>query len=308
MQEFRVYAPAKLNLYLDVLEKRPDGYHNIETLFEKIDLKDEIIITRKGPGIDVKVEPSICPSGKDNIVYKALKALFKEAKADIGLEIIIKKKIPVSGGLGGGSSDAASVLRAINEKFGLGVSLKRLFSIAAEVGKDIPFFLLDAPFAVGMGAGETIEPIDTQCSFSHIVIKPDVSLSTSEMYKILDDQGYRSKESGIKETISAVEKEDIILLKKNYYNVFERMLLGCSQYSQYIEKAKTLLLKAGSGVSFLSGSGPSVFCTFKDTKEAMEIKKRIPKGQGVDIFLATTYKGGIYGNNGGQGISKRRAQ
>ncbi|MBU1912724.1 MAG: 4-(cytidine 5'-diphospho)-2-C-methyl-D-erythritol kinase, partial [Candidatus Omnitrophica bacterium] len=119
MREIRVFAPCKLNLYLDVLGKRPDGFHDIETIFEKIDLKDEIILKEKGKGLKVRATPSNCGQGKDNIVYKAAKTLFKEIGISLNLDIEIKKRIPVSAGLGGGSSDAASVLRAINEIFKL---------------------------------------------------------------------------------------------------------------------------------------------------------------------------------------------
>ncbi|MEE8317855.1 MAG: 4-(cytidine 5'-diphospho)-2-C-methyl-D-erythritol kinase, partial [Candidatus Omnitrophota bacterium] len=257
MRQFTIYAPAKLNLYLDVLERRPDGYHNIKTLFEKIDLKDRIIIREKTRGLDVKVEGSRpCPSGKDNIVYKALKALFKEAGTEIGLEVIIEKRIPVSAGLGGGSSDAAAALRSINEQFGLGVSFERLFSIGAEQGKDIPFFMLDAPFARGLGAGEVLEPMDTDFMLWHVVINPDVAISTSKMYKRLDSRNQGLKRSGIEKTVSAIKNKDLSLLEKAYYNIFEEVL--DDDYGPYIDRAKALLLKACTGPCFLSGSGPSV--------------------------------------------------
>jgi len=291
----KVYAPAKLNLYLDVLEKRPDGYHNVKTLFEKIDLKDEIEIIRKRRGIDVRIEPKAsCPEGKDNIVYKAIEALLKESKLDLGLEVIIKKNIPVGSGLGGGSSDAASVLRAINEKFDLGISPKRLFHIASLLGKDVPFFMLDAPFAIGRLAGEGLEPVEADVSFFHIVIKPDVSISTEAMYKRLDRLQRGPRRNGLEAIIPALKNKDLALLKKAYYNAFEEVL---ADSTHYIEKTKTLLLKAGAEAVFLSGSGSALFCTLKDKEEAIQILARIPKKQGMDVFLATTYKGGIYGDN-----------
>ncbi len=288
MRQFTVYAPAKLNLYLDVLEKRPDGYHNIETLFEKIDLKDEIVIKEKAKGLDIEVEPiNACPSGKDNIVNKALRVLFEEAGAEPGIDITIRKNIPVSAGLGGGSSDAAAALRAVNDMFELGVPFQRLFSIAAGIGKDIPFFMLDAPFAIGKGTGEDLEPIETDSLFSHVVARPNISISTAEMYQRLDNGAQRSKKPGIGigEVTSAIKKKDLVFLEKTYYNIFEEILVG---YSQYIDKAKILLSKAGAGPCFLSGSGPSVFSTMKSKKEAMKIFSKIPREKGIDIFLVTT--------------------
>lgn len=290
MRQFTVYAPAKLNLYLDVLDKRPDGYHNIETLFEKIDLKDEIIVKEKAKGIDVRVENSgMCPSGKDNIVYKALQALFKEAGRDLGLEIVIRKNIPVSAGLGGGSSDAAAVLRSVNAMFGLGVSSERLFSIAAETGKDVPFFLLEQSFAIGKGTGEVLEPVDTDCSFSHLIVRPDIPISTKEMYKRLGDCAKRPKKGGLEKSVSAIKKKDLSLLEKAYYNIFEDILFD---YSEYVDRARALLLDAGARPCFLSGSGPSVFCIFKDREGAMKTLNRIPKGEGAEVFFAETFKGG----------------
>ena len=291
MREFSVYAPAKLNLYLDVLGKRADGYHNIETVFEKIDLQDEIIVKekRKSCGVDVKVESSnSCPSGNDNIVYRAVQAISQEIGYNLDVEIIVKKKIPVSSGLGGGSSDAAAVLRGINKEFSLGISFERLFSIAEKIGKDIPLFMLDASFAIARETGDVLEPIGTDRRFSHIIVKPNISISTEEMYRKVDECDYGPKESTLKEVVSAVKDGNVPALYRNYYNIFERVLaedmLNC-----YIEKAKSLLLKGGAGYSCLSGSGPSVFSILKDKEDAMEIEKRMVREEDMSIFLAATH-------------------
>jgi len=290
MHEFTVYAPAKLNLYLDVLDKRPDGYHNIETLFEKIDLRDEILIREAGTGLDIRVEPEgKCPSGKDNIVYKALQLLFKEADPNKrpGLDIVIKKKIPVSGGLGGGSSDAAAILRSVNARFKMGVSKDRLLSVASDTGKDVPFFMVDEAFAVGRGSGELLEGVETDYSFSHVIIKPNISISTAVMYQRLDGYARDSKKAGIDNVVSALKKRDIELLKEAYYNIFENVLCD---YNSTIKQAKGLLLERGRGGAFLSGSGPSVFCTVKERREAVQIVRGIPQKSDFEIFVATTCK------------------
>ncbi|MBU4312347.1 MAG: 4-(cytidine 5'-diphospho)-2-C-methyl-D-erythritol kinase [Candidatus Omnitrophica bacterium] len=295
MRQFMVYAPAKLNLYLDVLEKRRDGYHTIETLFEKIDLKDEILIKEKASGVEVRVEPlNSCSSGKQNIAYKAIQTLFEARNVKIGLDVVIKKKVPVSAGLGGGSSDAASVLRGLNEQLELGLSPERLFSIAVQIGKDVPFFMLDKAFAIGKGAGEILEPVNVDANFHHIVLKPNIALSTTEMYKRIDGSGVRARKSGIAKMISFLEQNDLASLEKGYYNSFEDVL---GSDAREIKKAKDLLANAAAAPGFLSGSGPSVFCTFKSMGEARDALKRIPKERDIDIFLATTYKGGIYGDN-----------
>ncbi|MDP2912096.1 MAG: 4-(cytidine 5'-diphospho)-2-C-methyl-D-erythritol kinase [Candidatus Omnitrophota bacterium] len=296
MREIRVFAPAKLNLYLDVLNKRSDGYHNIETIFEKIDLKDEIIIKEKGRGLKIKASSNKCSQDKNNIVYKAIKALSVEAKIRPNLEIYIKKNIPVSAGLGGGSSNAASSLKAINELFDLGVSEKRLFEIALGLGKDVPFFMKDTPFAVAGGAGEVLKKLGLTQSFFHILIKPFIPLSTRLMYNRIDRHNFSSRPHSLKKALSALRGRDIEALEDNYYNIFEDVL---GRDSVHIDKVKTMLSRAGSGHSLLSGSGPTVFCTFGNKKSAERVFKAIPKHRAEGVFLVKTYKGGIYGDNRG---------
>ena len=293
MREIRIFAPAKLNLYLDVLKKRPDGYHNIETIFEKIDLKDEIIIKEKGRGLKVKASSNKCGQDKDNIAYKAAKALSIEAKIRLNIEIYIKKNIPVSAGLGGGSSDAASSLRAINELFELGVSEKRLFEIALGLGKDVPFFIKDMPFAIAGGAGEVLKKFDLTKSFFHILIKPFIPLSTRLMYNRINRRNFSSRPHSLKKVLSALKGHNVEALEDNYYNIFEDVL---GRESVHINKVKAMLSRAGCGHSLLSGSGPAVFCTFGNKKSAQDVFKAIPKRGTEGVFLVKTYKGGIYGD------------
>lgn len=286
MRAIRIFAPAKLNLYLDVLEKRSDGFHNIETIFEKIDLKDEIIIKEKGKGLKIKTAPSNCSQGRENIVYKAAHALFKEAGVKLNLDIEIKKQIPISAGLGGGSSDAASILKAINEIFKLGVPTKKLFSIARDIGKDVPFFMLNFPFAVAKGAGELLEKVNLNKSLFHILIKPSIPLSTKLMYRRIDKCSFSTKPHSLKDALFALEtsaKE----LEKNYYNIFERVL---DRENIHINRVKAILADIGVKHSLLSGSGPTVFCLFENKEEARAVFRKIPKNKDISVFLVRTYR------------------
>ncbi|MFH1479523.1 MAG: 4-(cytidine 5'-diphospho)-2-C-methyl-D-erythritol kinase [Candidatus Omnitrophota bacterium] len=300
MQAIKLYAPAKLNLYLDVLEKRLDGFHNIKTLFEKIDLLDEIFIRVKGNSIKVNVIPPTCPGGKDNIVYKAASILLKEAGVDIGLEIDIKKNIPVSAGLGGGSSDAATALRSINKILKLGIPEDRLFSIAGSLGKDVPFFMMDYPFAMGSGTGEILEPLDIGHTLSHVIIKPDISISTAEAYERFDDSEKAVDRKDIDKLADALKKKDISLVNENYFNSFEGSL---GVYREKVCEIKSLFLNVAHTPGHLSGSGPSVFCTVTQREKALGISKRLSNETTLDVLVATTYKGGIYGDNRDQDIS-----
>lgn len=294
MREIRVFAPCKLNLYLDVLDKRPDGFHNIETIFEKIDLKDEIIIKEKGKGLKVKTDAIDCSQGRKNLVYKAAQALFKEAGVKLNLDIEIKKRVPISAGLGGGSSDAASALRAINEIFKLAVPEKKLFSIASDIGKDAPFFMLDAPFAIGKGTGEVLQGFNLDKDFFHILIKPPIQISTGVMYKRIDRYSFSGRTHSLKGALSALKKHDLKALEENYYNIFEEVLAGSGVY---INMIKALLAARGVEHSLLSGSGPTVSCAFENKKDAMSVFRKIPKRGRMNIFLVKTYRGGIYGDN-----------
>jgi len=294
MREIKVFAPCKLNLYLDVLGKRPDGFHNIETIFEKIDLKDEIIIKEKGKGLKVRAFPSNCLQGKENIAYKAAMAIFKETGVKPNLDIEIKKKVPVSAGLGGGSSDAASVLKAVNKIFKLGVPAKRLLAIACDIGKDVPFFMQDNPFAAAIGAGEKLEKINLDKVLFHILIKPSISLSTRLMYKRIDRYNVSGKGHSLGSALRALKTRSVKALEENYYNIFESVLAG---NSVHIIKVKALLAEAGVKRSLLSGSGPTVFCSFETKKDAEKVFRKISRNINIEVFLAKTYKGGIYGDN-----------
>ncbi|MDP2921581.1 MAG: 4-(cytidine 5'-diphospho)-2-C-methyl-D-erythritol kinase [Candidatus Omnitrophota bacterium] len=294
MRTIKIFAPAKINLYLDVLDKRKDGFHNIETIFEKIDLLDEIIIKEKGKGLKVRASLARCSQGKENIVYKAVAALLKEAKVKLNLDIEIKKHIPVSAGLGGGSSDAASSLRAVNKVFKLGISKKRLFQIALDTGKDAPFFMEDMPFAIARATGEKLEKLNLDYSLFHILIKPCISLSTRLMYARIDKCNFSDKEGSLRDTLLALKSRDLNALENNYYNIFERAL---GRDSVHIDRIKGIL---GDKMSLLSGSGPTVFSTFENKHDAMRVFRKIPKAKRMGIFLVKTYKGGSYhGNNRG---------
>jgi 4-diphosphocytidyl-2-C-methyl-D-erythritol kinase len=296
MRKIKVFAPAKLNLYLNILGKRPDGFHNIETIFEKIDLLDEITIKEKGKGLKVKVGTADCGQGKKNIVYKAVQEIFKEIGVTLNLDIEIKKNIPVSAGLGGGSSDAASALKAINDIFKLGIPRGKLLSIATGIGKDVPFFMMDASFAIAKGAGEQLKKINLDKDFFHVVIKPPVSFSTKSMYEKVDRCGFSCRTHSLKPALRAIKNMGVEALEKNYYNAFENVL---GRNSVYIDKIKALLAHSGAEHSLLSGSGSSVFCTFRNKKDAEKVFKKITKRNGIRVFCVKTYKGGIYGDNRG---------
>ena len=201
----RLRAPAKLNLYLRVLGKRPDGYHEIETLFERIDLADELTIEPHPDQLLLTCDAPELSCGEDNLILKAARLLQQVGGTHQGARLHLIKRIPIAAGLGGGSSDAAATLLGLNRLWGLGLTPSRLRELGASLGSDVPFFLADAPWAIGRGRGEVCEPLDLPrlqrsslgangepvepeplpggLSLAHVLVVPNIRLSTKDIYE-----------------------------------------------------------------------------------------------------------------------------
>ena len=182
MTSIELTAPAKVNLFLKVLGKRKDGYHNILTVFERITLEDRIRISKIPSGIEIVCNKPITKNPKENLAYKAAKAILEKKKISVGVKIQIRKNIPIAAGLGGGSSDAAAVLTGINRLFRLGLDKKNLMAIGSGLGADIPFFILDETFAAGRGIGDKLAIIKSSMRFWHLLIYPGFGVSTARVY------------------------------------------------------------------------------------------------------------------------------
>ena len=178
----RLRAPAKLNLYLRVLGRRPDGYHEIETVFERIDLADELTFELHPSEVRLTCSDSSLSCGEDNLILQAARLLEREAGVSAGARLHLEKRIPVSAGLGGGSSDAAAALLGLNRLWDLGLDRDRLIELAARLGSDVPFFLSPEPFAAGRGRGERCEPLGVSARLAHVLVVPPERLSTKEVY------------------------------------------------------------------------------------------------------------------------------
>jgi 4-diphosphocytidyl-2C-methyl-D-erythritol kinase len=186
MTSITLDAPAKVNLFLKVLGKRKDSYHNILTVFEKISLADTIRISKIPSGIEVSSDRFITRSPEDNIAYRAARMLIRKKRLKCGVRIQIIKRIPVAAGLGGGSSDAAAVLLGINRLFRLNLTKRALLGLGAALGADVPFFLLEKPFAIGRSKGERLEAIDSRKRYWHLIANPGFKVSTKDIYNAFD--------------------------------------------------------------------------------------------------------------------------
>ncbi|MCQ9207802.1 MAG: 4-(cytidine 5'-diphospho)-2-C-methyl-D-erythritol kinase [Omnitrophica bacterium] len=307
MQTLTLRAPAKLNLYLKVLNKRPDAFHNIETVFEKISLCDTISLKKRKAGIKVFCRHKDVPKDKTNLCFQAAKLLLAKAKRREGIEIRITKKIPVAAGLGGGSSDAASVLLGLNKLLLLGLRRSELFSLAQTLGADVPFFLLGQIRALGLGKGEELRSLRLKRKNWYVLIIPrGLKVSTRRMYQ--HPRLTLTKAPGsVKIVLRALEKGDLTTLNKYTYNSFEQILR--KEYKE-IQKIKKALKTSGAVATIMSGSGPCVFGMAQTRKEAMDISNRL-KAQEKDwqVIVASTFniKGGIsnHGDHRGKNFFTR---
>lgn len=286
MQTVKLKAPAKVNLYLNVLRKRPDGFHDIETVFEKINLCDEIVLKRRKQGIRILCTHKDLPSNGRNLGFKAAEALLAKTKRQDGVEIKITKRIPVAAGLGGGSSDAAAVLLGLNRLLRLGQTRTQLLQVAAQLGADVPFFVLRSLRAIGRGKGEALTPLKIKRKNWYVLVVPPLAVSTRRMYQALRIT-LTKPHPGVKIVIRALESDNLTSLNKCSYNSFEPVLQKKYQEIQEIKKA---LRSLGAYATLVSGSGPCVFGITQTRKEAMGISKKLEtKEKNWQIIVAKTY-------------------
>ena len=250
-------APGKVNLGLWVVRKRDDGYHDIVTVFHKIPFYDEITIEESD---EFGVHCVGCPEGRGNSVYRAYKLLKEKTGVDIKLSVKIKKKIPMQAGLGGGSSDAATFIKAVNEMLDLNLSKEEMFDIGKRVGADVPFFLIEENAAIGEGLGDRLTPFESSLKGLIEIYRPPFGVSTGWAYSLIDALSlYTSYEDAM---ASAVEIMELLREGKHpvkVENVFEKIVV--EQHSE-LQEYKRRALSRGALISLLSGSGSCMFSIY----------------------------------------------
>ncbi|SHG42722.1 4-diphosphocytidyl-2-C-methyl-D-erythritol kinase [Thermosyntropha lipolytica DSM 11003] len=259
-----IEAPAKVNLFLDIKGKRDDGYHEIQTVMHLIDLKDEIRISLRDEGIRVRCSEPFIPQGSENLAYKAAAIFSEKCGIRKGVEIYIDKKIPAGAGLGGGSSDAAAVLKGLNNLLACNVPHEELALWAAEIGSDVPFFIWERT-ALAEGRGELISPLKRENLLHMLLVKPDFSVSTPEAYRNFKKEEVKMSRD-LKAFLAAWENYDIISIAENMINVLEMPVIKL--YPE-IAGIKDDLKRAGALNALMSGSGSAVFGIFREEKEAL---------------------------------------
>ncbi len=257
-------SPAKINIGLNIISKREDGYHNIETIFYPIKLYDKIQFFESDFFSIECNEPSI-PTDEKNLIHKARNILSKAVGKELNVKVFLEKNIPSFAGLGGGSSNAATTLIALNEIFELKLSQSDLLNLASNVGSDVPFFVLNKP-AFAEGRGEILTTLDEfTLDYKILVIVPDVKISTAWAYS-----NFRKSQKKIDLKLIKT-KSDFDRYKELITNDFEEIVF---QAYPIIETIKQKLLKSGSHFALLSGSGSAVYGFFKTDFALNEIKNR----------------------------------
>ena len=272
-------SPAKVNLRLEILRKREDGYHEIKTILQKISLQDTLYFSlRKGKGVSIKADSPNLPTGKANLVYKAVRSMMIESGYRGGIRVDIKKRIPLGAGLGGGSSNAATTLKAMNELLNLNVSKKRLMEMGLEIGADVPFFFLEGA-AVGSGIGERLRKVELPVLW-FVLIYPNFEVSTRWAYQnfVLTNQRIHFNLQKFTKTPEGISRI--------FLNHLEEVV--SKKYPQ-IENMKKILCSAGALAALMSGSGPTVFGIFSDEQSSTEAYGKIKglvKRRGWIVFKA----------------------
>jgi len=283
---------AKLNLYLEILGKQSNGYHRLRTVFERIDLCDKIILnSRQDKKIRILTHSTDIPKDDSNIAYRAALQLQRDMRVNKGVDIKIIKRIPVASGLGGGSSNAASVIIGLNKLWGLNLSRDKLIRLGKKIGADVPFFIFNCPFAEGRGRGDLIMPLKglSGVRLWHILIVPKISVSTAFIYKKWDEVKHLIR---LTRTDYNVNILTLALRKRDYASV-SRILFNSLQditaklYPE-IEKIKKKLTQAGLKSILMSGSGPAVFGICSSRKEARGLYSELKGNRKWQVFLTRT--------------------
>lgn len=284
-------AYGKINLGLDVLRKREDGYHEVRMVMQTVGLYDRIdIIYQEQPGITVETNLYYLPSNENNLVYKAANLLIQEFQIDHGVHIKLKKFIPVAAGMAGGSSDAAAVLFGVNKMFGLGLTLEELMIRGVKIGADVPYCILRGT-ALSEGIGEKLTPLPPMPQCQVLIAKPGISVSTKFVYDNLCINELKPEQHpDIDGMIEAIKSRDVNMIARKFGNVLETVTIR--EYP-VIDEIKNVMKEYGAVGAMMSGSGPTVFGLFTSPRAAADTYEVLRYGKyqslAKQVYLTNFY-------------------
>ncbi len=283
---------AKLNLYLKILGRRQDNYHDLETVFERIDLCDRIILkSRPDNKIKIITDSLQIPKGRLNLAFRAARLLKDNFKIKTGVDIKIIKRIPPAAGLGGGSSNAACVLVGLNRFWNLGLKQRKLITLAKGLGADVPFFIHDTSFARGSKRGDLVVPLKTlgAVRFWHIIVMPRLGVTTASVYQKWDEMAQKVRlttpDSDVKMLTSALKRKNFSLISRGLFNSLEEASI---QLCPEIARVKAELSSLGLKSILMSGSGPAVFGLLPSRKEALSLARQLKRNRLWRIYITRT--------------------
>ncbi len=281
-------AHAKLNLSLDILGTRNDGFHEVSMILQSIALADQLFFERSDVGINLTVEPSdiegadLLPTDEHNLIVKSARIIFERFNLNGGLNIRLKKNIPIGAGLAGGSADAAATLRAINKIFDLNLDNDRLKEIATEIGSDVPF-CIEGGTALAEGRGERLTQLPSLPTIPIVLVKPRGAVSTALAYKTYDTDPSPEHLDNL-QLVEAIKIGDVEAVGELMFNVLERVAV---KFNPSIIDIKQRLLDAGAPAAMMSGSGPTVFALARSKEDAARIAQSIGDVD-AKIFVTNT--------------------
>jgi 4-diphosphocytidyl-2-C-methyl-D-erythritol kinase len=273
---------AKINLTLDVLGKRPNGYHDVEMIMQTVSLFDLVIVDKSHGNIVINTNLKYLPTNEKNIAYKAAQMFFKRTGIRGGVRIMIHKNIPVAAGLAGGSGNGAVVLHAMNMLFNAGLSIDELCEMGAELGADIPYCLVGGT-QLAQGIGEILTPLSPMKKTSVLIVKPPINVATASIYEQIDSAPIE-KRPETQKIIDALNNGDVRFIAENLCNVMEAVT---EKMYPVVGGIKKKMLINGAVGAVMSGSGPSVFGIFDDEEKA-KLSHDSFAHQYKDVFLVKT--------------------
>ncbi|HHT88385.1 MAG TPA: 4-(cytidine 5'-diphospho)-2-C-methyl-D-erythritol kinase [Clostridiales bacterium] len=286
MNSITVKAYAKINLGLDVLRKRPDGYHDVSMIMQTVNLYDTINIKKtKFQSITVGTNLYYLPTDRRNLAYKAALLFDEIHPIRSGLNIFINKRIPVAAGLAGGSADAAAVLKGLNRLFQADLSLDELMKLGVKIGADVPYCLLMGT-ALSEGIGEILKPLDPMPDCYILLVKPEISVSTKHVYENLKLDN-NTRHPDIPAMLNALKENDIYRLTSLMENILESVTI--KEYA-VIGDIKENMMDKKALTALMSGSGPTVFGIFDDQNKAENAYRYFKSsGYGKQVVLTKPY-------------------
>lgn len=294
----KTIARAKINLFLQVGERRDDGYHEIKSVMQALELSDELYFRRTDADsgkIQIRCNDVSVPAGDDNIVSKAIEAFEKHTgvMGSSGIDVLINKRIPLGAGLGGGSADAAAALLAMNHIFELEMPMDTLMSIGARVGSDVPFCFKGGT-ALATGRGEEIRQLDPLPPFQVVLAAMSQEISTAEVYRRFDAMAAEGKtpaasemEPRLEALLAGVEKHEFANIYPNLRNSLESATIASAQ----VEEFKSTAMDSGAVAAMMTGSGSTVFALVAGMEQAAEVAWELGKTAPITIITSFADKG-----------------